>query len=452
MSMDSLRSYAKASRDLKKMAVGMSAEDIKTNSKFVIESAQINEIPETGKVQLNVDQNGVAHIPIIGMLTNTVTPSAAFEGNSITTYNFITESVRLAELDSSVKEIKFNVNTGGGDVDGVEEAVISIANATKPSTAIVHSSAQSAGILLASQADKIIAAGKMSMFGSVGIAAEFKDRSVANEKAGVKSIILTSTDAPEKRLDITTDKGQELTIKLMDEVHAVMVGHIARGRNKTSEFVNKNFGQGGTMTAERALAVGMIDAIEGLESLSNNSNKTFSIQSQQPNKEKTMDEKEFKALLEANPEFLAAHDEIVAQTKIKSTSLTDFLASSEGAKTEYDTAIAEAKTEASTEIKSGKISKSDAKFALSLVKNYSASTQDAVEGYFCGENDLKTVKMLASNEDMMNEKLKSLGVQGNQGEATPAGGVPNQKEADVGKTVANAKTLSDAISNSSKVI
>ena len=324
-----LRSYVDASRELQEMAKGMSAQDIKENTAFVLQSALINEIPEDGKIKLDIDNEGSAHIPITGILTNTVTPSAAFEGQAITTYNFIIESIALAEEDPRVKEIIFETNTGGGDVDGVEPTAIAIAQIKKPTIARVHSSSQSAGILLSTQADEIVAVGRMSLFGSVGVAAEFKDRSKAEEMRGVKSIILTSTDAPEKRLDITTDEGQAATIKLMDEVHAVMVGHIARGRGLTTEFVNKNFGRGGTMTAERALAVGMIDRIEGITILSKTSNGgTLAASAETP-----------KDLPETNP----TKEENMAQ--VQPMTLSEFLALPENAqaKVDHNNLLADAK-------------------------------------------------------------------------------------------------------------
>lgn len=449
-----LSDYIKSSKDLKLMAVGMSAEDIRKNTEYIFEQTLINEIPENGVVKLDIDAEGIAHIPIVGMLANNVTPSASFFGESITTYNFITESIRLAEETQQVKEIFLEVNSGGGHAEGVEPASNAIFNASKKTTARVHFMAASGAYWLASQVDHITAAGKLSSFGSIGVATEFVDRSKSDEARGIKRIILTSSDAPQKRIDITTDKGQAVVVERMDEIHSVFVDQIIRGRAKagksiTAKFINENFGKGGVMAADRALKNGMIDSIEGEETTSSTTNKTFSINSQTQTKEKTMDEKEFLAFLAKNEGALEAHQKIVADSKTEPVAtLQEFLGLNAEAKTEHENAVAEA----GKNIETGKISKSDAKFAISLVKNYSASTQEAVEGYFCGENDLKMIKMLASNEDMMNEKLKSLGVQQNQPGATPAGGVLTEEIAAKGQTMKSVEVMKAQLGNTNKVL
>jgi len=314
-----LRSFCDSSRDLRAAAIGMSAEDVKLNTNLILESAEINEIPKDGIVKLNIDGDGIAHIPATGMLTRThVSTSAAFETQAVTTYNFIIESSRLVDENERVKEAFFEFNTGGGDVDGAESAALAIANIKKPTTARVHSEAQSAGILLASQADRIIAVGKMSMFGSIGVVGEFKDRSKAEESEGTKSIILTSNDAPEKRVDITTDKGQKSVIKLMDEIHHTMADMIAKGRNVSIDFVNKNFGKGGTMTAERALQVGLIDEIESLQMSGHKKKNTLksdsdnSLQTSIQNTPTTQNPED--PMIKMLTEFLAANPEAIFMT------------------------------------------------------------------------------------------------------------------------------------------
>lgn len=428
MSSGLLESYTAASRDLQDMAVGMSAEDIKENTKFVLESAQINEIPESGKINLRIDQDGVAHIPVAGMLTNTVTPSAAFEGKSITTYNFITESTKLAEQNTAVNKIRYNFNTGGGEVDGMEPAVHAIKSASKPTEAYVFSSAQSAGILLASQTDKIVATGKMSMLGSVGVAAEFKDRTEAEEKEGTKRIILSSTDAPNKRLDIKTDKGQQATIKLMDEVHAVMVGYIADGRGTTPDFVNKNYGRGGTMTAEKALEVGMIDEILGVPARSNSTggkmaassgNSTIPVKPEK-NEEKLMNLAEF---LAQGPEHKAEFEKAVLAESEKALTLH---------KQEHAAVVA----------KVGPIVMSE---------SYGAAIKNAGLKVMSGEKDYSSFEDLVALSDEMTEKSNSEAIQQNQPDATPGDPGYSDEQTAEATTTASAKALADSINKVGEV-
>lgn len=173
----------------------------------------------------------------------------------------------------------------------------------------------------------------------------------------------------------------------------------------------------------------------------------------QEKKESIMNEKEFLEFLAKNPEALAAYEKIVAELKTDFTksSLKDVLALSESAKTEYDTAIETTKADASTQIEAGKISKADAKFAATVMQSYGASIQSIAIDFICGESDMKTLKMVVALSDEQTEKIKSLQVQNEQPGETPASGIPNKKQDDIGKTKANAQTLSDAINNSNKV-
>lgn len=321
LSESTLKDYIKSSADLKAMAVGMSALDVKENIEYIFAQTSINEIPEDGQVKLDIDQNGIAHIPIVGTLTNNVTPSAAFFGESITTYHFISESVRLAELNPQVKEIFFEINSGGGHVGGVEQAAESISNSTKKTTAIVHSMAASGAYWLASQADSIIATGRTSTLGSIGVVTEFVDRSKQDEKEGVKRIVLTSTDAPNKRIDITTSKGQDVVIDRLDEIHSVFVDQIANGRSVSVDFINKNFGSGGVMAADRALKNKMIDGIgfnsQAAEPVSKIQANAQSSTTNNPKKEdKSMDLQQY---LAENPTAQKEVDSLVTEAVTKNT-------------------------------------------------------------------------------------------------------------------------------------
>jgi len=433
MSEMSLLSYTSASRDLQGMAVGMAAADIKDNTAFVLASAQINQIPENGRVVLDIDRDGNAHIPITGMLTNTVTPSAAFEGKSITTYNFITESAALVESDSSVKGVILDINTGGGDVDGAETAALAIAGITKHVTARIFGSAQSSGILIASQANRIVAIGKMSMLGSVGVAGEFKDRTEADAKAGIKNVILTSTDAPEKRLSITTDEGQAKVIELMDEVHSAMVGHIARGRNLDPEFVNKNFGRGGTMAAERALAVGMIDEIEGVpaKSKTQSTTKSFTASKSQPQT--------------GEPETL--------KNEKKMDTLAEFLASNPQAKVDHDAMILAAEQKGSdtkqAELKTYSAKVSPIVASGSYTKRITAAGLEVLSG----ERSLQSFDDMVAVFDENTEALKAEKIKETQPPATPGGGGDLTAEQQAkAETTANVEAMKSQLGNSKEVL
>lgn len=74
-------------------------------------------------------------------------------------------------------------------------------------------------------------------------------------------ISITSTNAPKKRPDITTEEGKAMVREELDAMHEIFVDAIAEGRSATVEKVNAEFGQGATLLAGEALKRGMIDAI-----------------------------------------------------------------------------------------------------------------------------------------------------------------------------------------------
>lgn len=210
-----------------------------------------------------VDSDGAAHIPIIGELTSKAEEDicGAYTAQALTEYGFIVSATERALSDPSVSSLIYEVDSPGGYVDGLDEAAAAIAQATKPTEAFVNNMAASAAYWLASQTDKITASGPSAVVGSIGVVVEAYDYTEQNTQAGVQHIILTSTDAPEKRLDLKTDEGRKKLIEKLDALHAVFVSKVADGRNTSVKNVNENYGRGGVLIASEALKRGMIDEV-----------------------------------------------------------------------------------------------------------------------------------------------------------------------------------------------
>jgi hypothetical protein len=75
----------------------------------------------------------------------------------------------------------------------------------------------------------------------------------------------TSTDAPDKRVDASTEEGQAKIVAHLDDLHALFVRRVARGRGVSAETVTADFGRGGIVIAEKAMKVGMIDRVIDIE-------------------------------------------------------------------------------------------------------------------------------------------------------------------------------------------
>lgn len=201
-----------------------------------------------------------AEIAVHGVLTKAPSFLAMIFGGGNTTYPEIRASIAAAEQDPDVSEIILDIDSSGGHFDGLFDVLGAIRSAKKPMKARVSDLAASAAYAIATQTDSIEANNKAARLGSVGVAATFK--------VSEGEVTITSTEAPEKRPDVTTEKGRaDVRQGLLDPMHDIFVEAIAGGRSSatgesfTSARVNKDFGRGATLLAEEALKRGMIDSI-----------------------------------------------------------------------------------------------------------------------------------------------------------------------------------------------
>jgi ClpP class serine protease len=212
-----------------------------------------------------VDAEGVAHIPMVGELT----PSAqtdicgAYTASALTEYGFIEAASLAADSDPSVRAIAYEADSPGGYLDGLDQAAQVMAGLSKPTRTNVRNMLASAAVWLASQTDEIVASSPADLIGSIGVAAEEWDDTQALADAGIQRRVFTSTDAPDKRIDTSTDKGKAKIIALLDATHAVFVNRVATGRGVTPAKVKADFGHGGMMAAGAAMAAGLIDGVNG---------------------------------------------------------------------------------------------------------------------------------------------------------------------------------------------
>jgi hypothetical protein len=200
----------------------------------------------------------VAEISIDGVLTEKPDFLAWLFGGANTSYESIRAALASAQADASIKEIVLNVNSPGGNVNGLFETLAAIEATTKPMR-VRASQAASAAYAIAASAGKIEAVGPASSFGSIGVATSiYVDDQVVD---------IASTEAPNKRPDVTTDEGKAVVQSELDAVHELFADAIARGRAAATgnedidvDFVNTNFGRGGSLLAAEAKKRKMLDS------------------------------------------------------------------------------------------------------------------------------------------------------------------------------------------------
>jgi ClpP class serine protease len=213
---------------------------------------------DSGRIKEGADRvsstrdDGVTEILVEGVLTRDPLACAWFFGEKNTAYSDIIAALDAAKADANVKSVLFKIDSPGGNVDGLFEALAAIQAFGKP-MAVVANMACSAAFAIAAAAGSIQAVNAASMFGSIGVAASLRrDPAVVD---------IASTEAPDKRPDVSTEEGKAVIVRHLDAIHDLFVGAIADGRGVTADKVNAEFGRGATLLAEEALRRGMIDSV-----------------------------------------------------------------------------------------------------------------------------------------------------------------------------------------------
>lgn len=203
---------------------------------------------------------GVATIRVEGVLTPSPDMMAECYGEPNTTYPALREALATALADRSVREIVWDIDSPGGDVDGLFSLLDDIADARASGAKmrVIADNAHSAAYGIAAAAGPIMARSRIASFGSVGVATT---GFISGGLCG-KAVDITSSDAPEKRPNIETPEGRQVVVRYLDQIASEFQGVIARGRGVASEHVASAYGRGSSMLAAAAFSAGLIDGIQ----------------------------------------------------------------------------------------------------------------------------------------------------------------------------------------------
>jgi hypothetical protein len=131
----------------------------------------------------------------------------------------------------------------------------------KPVTVHVTGQGCSAGYWIASQATGGISLDPTGIVGSIGVAMSTRIQE-GPDQSGHRVLDITSSNAPNKRPDLTTDEGRATLRAMLDQVEGVFIADVARGRGVTAAAVKSDFGAGGLKTGSQAKDAGMVDRVE----------------------------------------------------------------------------------------------------------------------------------------------------------------------------------------------
>jgi len=175
--------------------------------------------------------------------------------------------IKLAR-DPSIDRIVLAIDSPGGSVFGLPELAGRVAEVAsrKPVIGIADALAASAGYWLLSQctAAYVTPSGQV---GSIGIVVPHVDISRMQEKAGVKTTYIASSDAkvgaaPE--LPLTDEVLADIRSKV-DAYAEKFVAAVAHGRRTTPAIVKAQFGDGRMFLASDAVRLGMVDGVLKIE-------------------------------------------------------------------------------------------------------------------------------------------------------------------------------------------
>ena len=216
-----------------------------------------------GSSTLYAIEDGIAKIPIQGVILKDVPEAFRWLGIPATSTTETSLAVEMANHDPEVDEIEFFVDSPGGTVSGVQALADVIAYSEKPTTAAVSDMAASAAYWLASQAD-VVEANASAMVGSIGVYRVMVDSSEAYAEEGLTVHVVKSgnhkgTGTPGT---VITDEELEEEQRLIDQAAGMFVEAVARGRHMSIPDVSQ-LATGQSWFGHDAKRLGLIDEVYG---------------------------------------------------------------------------------------------------------------------------------------------------------------------------------------------
>lgn len=235
-------------------------------------AARENEAPEAVAAKLGrqlqnsynaTERDGVAIIPVTGPLFRYANIFTAISGAS--SYELIARDFMNALENPQITSIILDIDSPGGEVNGVSElaSMIFEARGTKPIIAYASGDAASGAYWIATAADEIVVS-ETSALGSIGVVGIYRGKSA---KESTETVEIVSSQSPHKRLDPMSDDGRAKLQTRIDSMADVFVSTIARNRSVTPDHVLKHYGGGDVMIGAHAVNAGLADRIGSLERL-----------------------------------------------------------------------------------------------------------------------------------------------------------------------------------------
>lgn len=212
----------------------------------------------------NAPENSVAIISMQDVITKY--DQACGDSGTVTKADILLR----ADKNPNIKAHILLMDTPGGEAYAGMAMAEAVKSVTKPIVAFVDDLSASAGMMIASQADYIVANQELARVGSIGTFLTLADYKEYFEKEGIKIIEVyadASTDKNKPYRD-AIDKGEFKLIKQdLNVLNDRFIQYIESGRSGKLKTGADDWGTGKVFFASEAVKTGLIDDIMPLESV-----------------------------------------------------------------------------------------------------------------------------------------------------------------------------------------
>lgn len=247
--------FVETDRDVYQKSISASASDVEAYSNMAAKAEE--EVPYLYSVL-----NGVGVVKMQGKLTNSDSFWNRIFGR--TSYADLRDALVYAANDASVSQIMLDINSPGGEVNGMADVgqLVAQVNRVKPVTAFTDGMMASAAYYIGSHAKKIYST-DMATVGSIGVIMNLVTREKMMKSEGYTPHVIRAgkykqIGNPNEEL---TTEGKAYLQSHVDYVYDKFIDVVAENRGVIPAVADKKMGQGRDFIGDQALEAGLVDKI-----------------------------------------------------------------------------------------------------------------------------------------------------------------------------------------------
>ncbi len=205
-------------------------------------------------------RDGVAIIPVSGPIFRYANLFTEMSG--ATSLQAVANDLQLAADDTRIRGIVLNIDSPGGQANGIAEVAAAIREVTKrkPVVAYVDGLAASAGYWLAAAASEVVL-GQTAIIGSLGAVVVAPPKRPGQPEP----VEIVSSQTPNKRADPHTDAGRVQIQMLVDRLAEEFLAGVAAFRGLQVSAVIDGSRGGGLLVGRDAVAARLADRLGSFE-------------------------------------------------------------------------------------------------------------------------------------------------------------------------------------------